>query len=86
MFAAQAIWYAFFSQPAPAIGFLDFYVFGPLGVALERNWSVADLTLRERMGGGNFGQVYEGIINPPGGIVSIVHSVFAVRLVRVCVV
>lgn len=25
-----------------------------------------ELTLRDRMGGGNFGQVYEGITNPPG--------------------
>lgn len=62
----QAIWYAFFAQPAPAIGLLDFYLFGPLAIVLEKKWSVDDLTLRDRMGGGNFGQVYEGVINPPG--------------------
>lgn len=65
--ARQTIWYAFFSQPAPAIGLLDFYLFGPAALALEKKWKVEDLTLRERMGGGNFGQVFEGIINPPGG-------------------
>ena len=64
----QAIWYAFFAQPAPAIGLLDFYLFGPLAIVLEKKWSVEQLTLRDRMGGGNFGQVYEGVINPPGAV------------------
>jgi hypothetical protein len=63
---AQAIWYAFFAQPAPAIGLLDFYLFGPLANVLDKKWSVDELTLRDRMGGGNFGQVYEGVISPPG--------------------
>ena len=35
---------------------------------LEKKWSVEQLTLRDRMGGGNFGQVYEGVINPPGAV------------------
>ncbi len=68
MIFLQAIWYAFFAQPAPAIGLLDFYLFGPLAIVLEKKWSVEQLTLRDRMGGGNFGQVYEGVINPPGGV------------------
>ena len=30
-------------------------------------WSSTDLTLRDRLGGGNFGQVYEGLINERKG-------------------
>ena len=66
MCSMQAIWYAFFSQPAPAIGLLDFYVIGPLVLLAERKWSVDDLSLRDRMGGGNFGQVFEGVMNQNG--------------------
>ena len=35
---------------------LDFYIMDPLNKLLERKWSVSKLTLRERMGSGNYGQ------------------------------
>lgn len=48
----------FFTQPSPAFGIMDFYVFNPVNSAIRKNFKVADLTLRERLGGGNYGQVF----------------------------
>ena len=46
---------------------LDFFILAPLFQQLERQWSATDLTLRGRLGGGNFGEVYEGVINERQG-------------------
>jgi len=40
-------------QPA---GLLDYYVTGPLARLLQRRFTETDFTLRERLGGGNYGQ------------------------------
>lgn len=34
----------------------------PVSRRTNKKWRVADLGLRDRLGGGNFGQVYEGVI------------------------
>ena len=53
----QAIWYTLFSTPSPIYGILDFYFFDPIGRLLQRKWTVSQLSLRDRMGSGNYGQV-----------------------------
>ena len=58
----QGIWYFFGTRPSPFFGITDFYVLNPISRRLSKTWRVADLGLRERLGGGNFGQVYEGVI------------------------
>ena len=52
----QGLWYALLSKPSPVFGMLDFYVLDPLSKLTERKWSVTDLTLRNQMGSGNYGQ------------------------------
>ncbi|KAL3163274.1 hypothetical protein ABBQ32_009669 [Trebouxia sp. C0010 RCD-2024] len=56
------IWYFFGTRPSPFFGITDFYVLNPISRSLSKKWRVSDLGLRDRLGGGNFGQVYEGII------------------------
>lgn len=58
----QGIWYFFGTRPSPFFGITDFYVLNPISRSLSKKWRVSDLGLRDRLGGGNFGQVYEGVI------------------------
>ena len=58
----QAIWYFFGTRPSPFFGITDFYVLNPVGRQTAKKWKVSELGLRDRLGGGNFGQVYEGVI------------------------
>jgi hypothetical protein len=37
-------------------GLIDFYLLNPLARALQRRFSESDFTLRDRLGGGNYGQ------------------------------
>lgn len=56
LFYVQLIYYAFFTKPSPAFGVVDFYILNPIDSLLRRKYKVSDLTLRERLGGGNYGQ------------------------------
>ena len=60
----QGIWYAFLATPSPIYGILDFYFLDPIGRLLQRKWTVADLSLRDRMGSGNYGQVRDWTCKP----------------------
>jgi hypothetical protein len=62
----QALSYLTLSRPAPLPGIFDFYVAAPLAAALGRTRVTGDLVLRDRLGGGNFGQVFEGVRLRPG--------------------
>ena len=53
----QAIYYILLLRPSPFLGVLDFYVLVPFSKLIQRRYQVADLTLRDRLGSGNFGQV-----------------------------
>ncbi len=53
---AQILYYALLGRPSPVLGILDFYLLVPLGKLFQKRWRVSELTLRDRMGGGNFGQ------------------------------
>ncbi|EFN51112.1 hypothetical protein CHLNCDRAFT_28384 [Chlorella variabilis] len=61
-----ALYYFFLARPSPVVGLLDFYLLNPIARLLQRRFSEADFTLRERLGGGNYGQVFEGLINANG--------------------
>ena len=52
----QVLYYALLGRPSPVLGILDFYLLVPLGKLFQKQWRVSELTLRDRMGGGNFGQ------------------------------
>eukprot|EP00891_Asterochloris_glomerata_P009993 jgi/Astpho2/9993/e_gw1.00153.14.1_t len=51
-----AIWYFFGTRPSPFFGIWDFFVLNPVSKAASRKWRVENLQLRERLGGGNYGQ------------------------------
>lgn len=57
MSCLQALYYFFIAEPRPLIGLFDFYVLNPLGVLFQKKYKTDQLTLRDRLGGGNFGQV-----------------------------
>ena len=46
--ASQAIWYFCFSSPSPLVNIIDFYVTGPLVLALSNNFEGKTFTLRDR--------------------------------------
>ena len=54
---SQLVYYTFFTTPSPAFGVVDFYVLNPIDSLVRKTYKVAELTLRERLGGGNYGQV-----------------------------
>lgn len=60
-----ALYYLFFTRPNPLTGFLDFYVFSNL-LSRTNNFTSRDFLLRGKLGGGNFGQAYEGLRLLPG--------------------
>ena len=69
----QAIYYMFFTKPSPAFGIMDFYVFNPINSLVSKSYKVADLTLRERLGGGNYGQVGLWLLRKAGTISPVMH-------------
>ncbi|MEW5298340.1 MAG: hypothetical protein WDW36_001477 [Sanguina aurantia] len=55
------LYYLLFSRPNPILGILDFYLVGPINDQTKNKWKSSDFTLREKLGGGNFGVTYEGL-------------------------
>ena len=53
--------YLLVAQPSPLRGIVDFYLGAPLAALATKRWSEGELTLRDRLGGGNYGQVFEGM-------------------------
>lgn len=62
-----ALYYLLLTRPAPISGILDFYLINPLVKFLRTKFTSADFTLRDRLGNGNYGQVYEGLRNQRSG-------------------
>jgi len=56
-----ALWYLLFAQPSPLVTIIDFYITGPLVLAFSGNFKGQVFTLRDRLGGGNFGVTFEGV-------------------------
>jgi serine/threonine protein kinase len=62
-----AIYYFLIARPSPLVGLFDFYVLAPLIKLTRKRFSEGDFTLRQRLGNGNYGQVYEGLRNRSPG-------------------
>jgi serine/threonine protein kinase len=59
---ALALYYFLLANPKPVIGFLDYYIVGPLdGILRNTNLSQKDFKLRGTLGGGNFGTIYDAL-------------------------
>ncbi|RMZ53509.1 hypothetical protein APUTEX25_003331, partial [Auxenochlorella protothecoides] len=56
-------YYILLAQPSPLLGLLDFYVSTPLARLTQQRFTEDDFTLRDRLGGGNYGQGYEGLLS-----------------------
>ena len=57
----QLLSYLLVAQPSPLRGIVDFYLGAPLAALATKRWSEGELALRDRLGGGNYGQVFEGM-------------------------
>lgn len=57
----QAFTYCFLLTPSPVLSILDFYILAPLSAAISSEYKSTDFTLRERLGGGNYGITYEAV-------------------------
>lgn len=55
------LYYFLFARPSPLVAALDYYVLRPLSKLAGAKFSENDFTLRDRLGNGNYGQVYEGL-------------------------
>eukprot|EP00798_Chlamydomonas_sp_ICE-L_P000719 gene719-2143_t len=53
-------------SPNPLLGILDFYIIGPLYGALGKAYRSSDFLLRDKLGGGNFGTAFEGLLLKAG--------------------
>ncbi|KAL6752611.1 protein kinase [Haematococcus lacustris] len=60
-----AVYYTLFSKPSVLPGLLDFYIVGPLLDNTKFKFRQSDFTLRDKLGGGNFGVVFEGVQKDP---------------------
>lgn len=58
-----ALYYFIFARPSPLAAILDFYILVPLARLLRTGFDAGDFTLRDKLGSGNYGQVYQGLRN-----------------------
>lgn len=63
----SALYYLLFTRPGPLPAILDFYLLNPLAKLVRGKFGGEDFTLRDRLGNGNYGQVYEGLRNRRAG-------------------
>ena len=57
-----ALYYFVFASPKPIIGFLDYYVVGPIDTFIRNSrLDQRDFKLNGTLGGGNFGTIYDAI-------------------------
>jgi len=60
------IWYLLLSKPSPIWNVADLTVGSLVEKVTEPNFAVAQFTLRDRLGGGNYGVTYEAVRNKKG--------------------
>ena len=63
-----ALYYFLFARPSPLVAAFDYYVLRPLSKLTGAKFSENDFTLRDRLGNGNYGQVYEGLRTSKNGL------------------
>lgn len=56
-----ALYYLLLSRPAPLAAILDFYILSPVSKIFRYGFTEEDFTLRDKLGNGNYGQVFEGL-------------------------
>lgn len=56
-----ALYYLLLSRPAPLSAILDFYLLAPVSKVFRLGFTEEDFTLRDKLGNGNYGQVFEGL-------------------------
>ncbi|KAL4549358.1 hypothetical protein Ndes2526B_g04380 [Nannochloris sp. 'desiccata'] len=56
-------YYLVFARPSPVGAIIDFYFRIPLARIIRKNFDAGDFTLRDKLGSGNYGQVYQGLLN-----------------------
>eukprot|EP00854_Cymbomonas_tetramitiformis_P008425 gene8425-10009_t len=62
---AAAFLYTLIS-PGPLAGILDYYIIGPLGKVFSSKFTVDDFEVVEQLGSGNFGRVFQCVLNQGG--------------------
>ena len=60
-------YYLVFARPSPLAAIIDFYFRIPLARVFRKNFDAGDFTLRDKLGSGNYGQVYQGLRNKNRG-------------------
>lgn len=65
------LYYLLLSKPSPFWGAIDYYIGGPLNQKVTTKFSSKDFFLRDKLGGGNFGITYEGVLLKNGDLGSI---------------
>lgn len=58
----QTAWYVALAVPRPLTTAIDFYISKPLFDLFAPKFDASDFALRDRLGGGNFGIVYEAVM------------------------
>ena len=57
----QLLYYLVIATPSPIGTILDFYLLRPLFETFQPKYNASTFALRDRLGGGNFGVVYEAV-------------------------
>jgi serine/threonine protein kinase len=60
-------YYLVFARPSPVAAIFDFYLRIPLARIFRKKFDAGDFTLRDKLGSGNYGQVYQGLLNKSRG-------------------
>lgn len=55
------VYYAFLMRPSPFWAMVDYFLFSPLSTLAQAKWGPEDFSLRDRLGGGNYGVTYEAV-------------------------
>lgn len=68
--AAAFIAFSFYALAPPGLffGLFDIYIVSPIDKALETKWKGIDFTIGKKLGGGNFGTVFEAKLTEAGAL------------------
>lgn len=58
----QTFYYFVVATPSPLGTIIDFYIFKPFFDFFQPKYDASTFALRDRLGGGNYGTVYEAVL------------------------